>query len=160
KKKQCEQSREDVLKMGIAKYNAECRKIVMRCAADWEKTVERMGRWIDFKNDYKTLDKTYMESVWWVFKELSKKNLVYRGYKVMPYSTALNTPLSNFEAKSNYQTKVDPAIIVTFPLVDDENTHFLAWTTTPWTLPSNLALCVNKNLTYIKVQCKLVVVMM
>ncbi|ETO37045.1 isoleucyl-tRNA synthetase, cytoplasmic [Reticulomyxa filosa] len=149
-------------------------KIVMRCADDWEKTVERMGRWIDFKKDYKTLDKTYMESVWWVFKEMYNKGLVYRGYKfvlgweliiiiitndnkylkkVMPYSTALNTPLSNFEAKSNYQSRQDPAIIVTFPLANDQNTCFLAWTTTPWTLPSNLALCVNKHLTYVKVQC-------
>ena len=139
--------------MGIKEYNRKCRSIVMRCAHIWEQTVERMGRWIDFKNDYKTLDLTFMESVWWVFKTMHSRNLVYRGFKVMPYSTALNTPLSNFEAKSNYKTKKDPAVIVTFPLVDCKdhpNTYFLAWTTTPWTLPSNLALCVNSELSYVK----------
>ena len=142
-----------MLNLGIKRYNAECRKIVMRCADDWESTVERMGRWIDFKNDYKTLDITFMESAWWVFGELHKQGLVYRDFKVMPYSTALNTPLSNFEAKSNYQTRRDPAIVVTFPIIDDpDNTCFLAWTTTPWTLPSNLALCVNPKLTYVKFQ--------
>ena len=143
-------SREDVMRLGIKKYNEECRKIVMRCAADWESTVERMGRWIDFKNDYKTLDMTFMESVWWVFSEMHKKGLVYRDFKVMPYSTALTTPLSNFEAKSNYKNRKDPAVVVTFPLKDDSNISILAWTTTPWTLPSNLALCVNENLTYCK----------
>jgi len=145
------ESREDVMKIGIAEYNRQCRGIVMRCASDWETTVERMGRWIDFRNDYKTLDKSFMESAWWVFAELHKKGLVYRDFKVMPFSTALNTPLSNFEAKSNYQKRRDPAIVVTFPIVGDEdNTSFLAWTTTPWTLPSNLALCVNGKLTYVK----------
>ena len=138
--------------MGIDKYNGECRKIVMRCASDWEHTVERMGRWIDFKNDYKTLDLSFMETVWWVFSQMYKKNLVYRGYKVMPYSTALNTPLSNFESKSNYQKHQSPAVIVKFKIISDnpefKNTYFLAWTTTPWTLPSNLALCVNESLTY------------
>merc|ERR1719295_2375224 len=146
-------TREDVMKIGIKKYNAECRSIVMRCADDWESTVERMGRWIDFKNDYKTLDMSYMESEWWVFGQLHKQGLIYRGFKVMPYSTALSTPLSNFEAKSNYQTRRDPAIVVTFPIIGDaDNTCFLAWTTTPWTLPSNLALCVNPKLTYVKFQ--------
>jgi len=83
--------------MGIAAYNAECRKIVMKYSKDWEYIVGRFGRWIDFKNDYKTLDITYMESEWWVFKEIFKKGLVYRGCKVMPYSTGCNTVLSNFE---------------------------------------------------------------
>eukprot|EP01084_Bolivina_argentea_P055966 102494_1 len=147
------ETREDVMKIGIKKYNEECRGIVMRCAQDWENTVERMGRWIDFKNDYKTLDASYMESVWWVFSQLHKQGLIYRDFKVMPYSTALNTPLSNFEAKSNYQIRRDPAVVVTFPIVGDaDGTCFLAWTTTPWTLPSNLALCVNASLTYVKFQ--------
>jgi len=144
----------DVEKIGIKKYNAECRSIVMRCAKEWETITERFGRWIDFENDYKTLDKEFMESVWWVFKTLHEKGLVYQGYKVMPYSTALNTPLANFEAKmpSCYQDRLDPTVIVTFPIDgDDEKTSFLAWTTTPWTLPSNLALCVNADLDYSKV---------
>lgn len=140
---------EDVAKMGIANYNAECRKIVMRYADDWEKIVHRMGRWIDFKNDYKTLYPTFMESVWWVFSELYNKGLVYQGVKVMPYSTACNTPLSNFESGQNYKEVVDPAVVVSFPISD--NVSLLAWTTTPWTLPSNLALCVNPTLIYVKV---------
>ncbi|EPS97632.1 hypothetical protein FOMPIDRAFT_38640 [Fomitopsis schrenkii] len=143
--------REDVMKMGIAAYNAECRSIVMRYAGEWRRTVERMGRWIDFDNDYKTLNTSFMESVWWAFSELYKKGLVYQGLKVMPYSTGCLTPLSNFEAGQNYQDVNDPAVTVSFPLVDDRKTSLLAWTTTPWTLPSNLALCVHPDFTYIKI---------
>lgn len=95
--------------MGIAEYNKLCRGIVMRYAGEWKTTIERMGRWIDFENDYKTLYPTFMESVWWVFSELVKKDMVYRGVKVMPYSTGCNTPLSNFEAGQNYKDVVDPA---------------------------------------------------
>ncbi|CAH2049428.1 unnamed protein product, partial [Iphiclides podalirius] len=95
---------EDVEKMGIDKYNAECRKIVMKYATEWETIITRMGRWIDFKNDYKTLYPWFMESIWWVFKELYNKGLVYQGVKVMPYSTACSTPLSNFESELMYKT--------------------------------------------------------
>jgi isoleucyl-tRNA synthetase len=102
-------SKQDVMNIGIANYNAECRAIVMRYASEWRMTVERMGRWIDFDNDYKTLNVTFMESVWWVFKQLWDKGLVYRGLRVMPYSTALTTPLSNFEAGSAYKEVSDPA---------------------------------------------------
>ena len=97
------------MKMGIAKYNAECRAIVMRYSSEWRSTVERMGRWIDFDNDYKTLNTSFMESVWWAFSELFKKGLVYRGQRVMPYSTGCLTPLSNFEAGQNYKDVNDPA---------------------------------------------------
>ncbi|KAH9938927.1 isoleucine-tRNA ligase [Amylocystis lapponica] len=142
---------EDVMKMGIAAYNAECRAIVMRYASEWRRTVERMGRWIDFDNDYKTLNITYMESVWWVFKQLYAKGMVYRGLRVMPYSTGCLTPLSNFEAGLSYKDVNDPAVTVAFPLVDDRQTSLLAWTTTPWTLPSNLALCVHPDYTYVKI---------
>jgi isoleucyl-tRNA synthetase len=122
------------MKMGIANYNAECRKIVMRYAGDWETIVNRMGRWIgklqifplstlfqqsssfcfvlDFENDYKTLYPWFMESIWWVFKQLFEKGLVYRGFKVMPFSTACSTPLSNFESGQNYKEVVDPAGII------------------------------------------------
>ncbi|CAH1424400.1 unnamed protein product [Lactuca virosa] len=146
-------SREDVIKMGIDKYNEECRSIVTRYVGEWEKVITRTGRWIDFKNDYKTMDLNFMESVWWVFSQLYKKNLVYRGFKVMPYSTGCKTPLSNFEANSNYKEVLDPEIMVTFPIVDDQDgAAFVAWTTTPWTLPSNLALCVNSSFVYVKVK--------
>ncbi len=140
-----------VLDMGVANYNAECRGIVTRYTAEWEKTVNRLGRWIDFKNDYKTMDPEFMESVWWVFDTMFKKGLVYRGYKVMPYSTYCGTPLSNFEAGLNYKDVNDPAAVVSFPLESDPNVSLLAWTTTPWTLPSNLALCVNEKFEYVKI---------
>ncbi|XP_052781081.1 isoleucine--tRNA ligase, cytoplasmic-like [Mya arenaria] len=143
---------DDVAKMGIEKYNAECRKIVMRYSSDWENIVTRLGRWIDFENDYKTMYPWFMETIWWVFKELYNKGLVYRGFKVMPFSTACNTPLSNFESGQNYKDVVDPAVIITFPLDDEPNVSMVAWTTTPWTLPSNLALCVNPTMEYVKVK--------
>eukprot|EP00455_Lapot_gusevi_P000504 TRINITY_DN1022_c0_g1_i5.p1 TRINITY_DN1022_c0_g1~~TRINITY_DN1022_c0_g1_i5.p1 ORF type:complete len:1103 (-),score=421.81 TRINITY_DN1022_c0_g1_i5:126-3374(-) len=144
-------SPDDVARLGIDRYNAECRSIVMRYSSEWEHIVKRMGRWIDFANDYKTMNPQFMESVWWVFKQLYEKNLVFRGFKVMPYSTACHTPLSNFEAGQNYKNVQDPAVVVSFPDVEDPNTHFLAWTTTPWTLPSNLALCVHPEFDYVKV---------
>ncbi|CAK9141642.1 unnamed protein product, partial [Ilex paraguariensis] len=148
-------SRDDVLKMGIDKYNEECRAIVTRYVAEWEKMVARVGRWIDFQNDYKTMDLKFMETVWWVFGQLHEKGLVYRGFKVMPYSTGCKTPLSNFEANLNYKDVPDPEVMVAFPIVDDAyGAAFVAWTTTPWTLPSNLALCVNANLVYVKVRNK------
>ncbi|XP_028405493.1 isoleucine--tRNA ligase, cytoplasmic-like [Dendronephthya gigantea] len=143
---------DDVLKMGIDNYNKECRSIVMRYSGEWEKIVSRLGRWIDFENDYKTMYPTFMESVWWVFKQLYDKGLVYRGFKVMPYSTKCTTPLSNFEANQNYKDVVDPAVIINFPLDDDPEVSMIAWTTTPWTLPSNLALVVHPDLTYVKIR--------
>lgn len=106
----------------------------------------------DFENDYKTLYPWFMESIWWVFKQLFDKGLVYRGFKVMPFSTACSTPLSNFESGQNYKDVVDPAVIVSFPLDDDPSVSVLAWTTTPWTLPSNLALCVNGAADYAQVR--------
>ncbi|KAK7312173.1 hypothetical protein VNO77_35842 [Canavalia gladiata] len=147
--------REDVLKLGIDKYNEECRSIVTRYVTEWENIITRTGRWIDFKNDYKTMDLKFMESVWWVFAQLYAKNLVYKGFKVMPYSTGCKTPLSNFEAGQNYKDVSDPEVFMTFPVLGDPHgASFVAWTTTPWTLPSNLALCVNANFTYVKVRNK------
>jgi isoleucyl-tRNA synthetase len=146
------QSTEEIEKFGIAKYNKECRDIVLRFTGEWEKTIKRLGRWVDFENSYRTMDRNFMESVWWVFKQLWEKDLIYRGYKVMPFSTALGTPLSNFEATSNYQDVQDPAITITLPLKNDPETSLLAWTTTPWTLPSNLALAVGEEIEYVKVQ--------
>uniref|UniRef100_A0A8C0PSF6 Isoleucine--tRNA ligase, cytoplasmic n=1 Tax=Canis lupus familiaris TaxID=9615 RepID=A0A8C0PSF6_CANLF len=143
---------EDVAKMGIVEYNNQCRAIVMRYSTEWKSTVTRLGRWIDFDNDYKTLYPQFMESVWWVFKQLYDKGLVYRGVKVMPFSTACNTPLSNFESHQNYKDVQDPSVFITFPLEEDENVSLVAWTTTPWTLPSNLALCVNPEMQYVKIK--------
>ena len=137
--------------LGVAGYNDECRAIVQRYVSEWRHTITRLGRWVDFDNDYKTMDVWFMESVWWVFKQLWDKGLIYQGVKVMPVSTALGTPLSNFEATSNYQDVQDPAVTVLFRL-DDEDAYVAAWTTTPWTLPSNLALCVGADIDYVLVR--------
>jgi hypothetical protein len=104
------------------------------------------------KNDYKTMDLTFMESVWWVFKSIWDKGLIYQGNKIVPYSPALQTALSNFEAGQNYQDIQDPAVTILFRTKKDPNTYFAAWTTTPWTLPSNLALCVHPEIEYVKVK--------
>ena len=141
---------ETVAKIGVAGYNAECRAIVERYVAEWRKTITRLGRWVDFDNDYKTMDAWYMESVWWVVKQLWDKGLIYKGFKVMPVSTALETVLANFEAVQNYMDVQDPAITVLFEL-EDEDAALAAWTTTPWTLPSNLAVCVGADIDYVKV---------
>lgn len=143
---------EDIEKLGVANYNKLCRDIVMQYSQQWEFIVNRIGRWIDFRNDYKTMYPSFMESVWWAFSELWNKGLVYRGVKVMPYSTACCTPLSNFESGQNYKDVIDPAVVVKFRSVHDPNLYFLAWTTTPWTLPSNLALCVNPSMIYVKLK--------
>jgi isoleucyl-tRNA synthetase len=143
---------DDVRAYGIDNYNEACRSIVLRYTDLWRKTVTRLGRWVDFDNDYKTMDPDFMESVWWVFKELWNKGLIYEGYKVMPYSWRLGTPLSNFESNMDYRKVQDPAVTVGLPVLGDENTILLAWTTTPWTLPSNMALCVGASITYVKAQ--------
>lgn len=140
---------EAVAKLGIAGYNEECRGIVERYVREWRSTITRLGRWVDFDDDYKTMDADFMESVWWVVKSLWDRGLIYQGQKVMPVSTALATPLSNFEASSNYQDVQDPSITVLFKLVD-EDAFVSAWTTTPWTLPSNLALCVGPEIDYVR----------
>lgn len=137
---------------GIANFNEECRAIVLRYTGEWKKTVDRMGRWVDFEKTYRTMDLTFMESVWWVFKQIYDQELVYEGFKVMPFSMKLGTPISNFEANLNYREVDDPSVTVMFELVDEPGTYFLAWTTTPWTLPSNLALMVSPSHEYVKVQ--------
>lgn len=137
---------------GVKSYNDQCRGIVDRYTNEWEKTISRLGRWVDFQNDYKTMDLTFMESVWWVFKSVWDKDLIYQGNKIVPYSPALQTALSNFEATSNYQDIQDPAVTVLFRTKKDPNTYFAAWTTTPWTLPSNLSLCVHPEIEYVKVK--------
>ena len=137
--------------LGIKGYSAECRSIVQKYTSEWKKTIRRIGRWVDMENDYKTMDPEFMESVWWVFKELWNKNLIYNGTKVVPFSTGMGTVLSNFEAGLDYRDVQDPAITVLFKL-KDQDIYLAAWTTTPWTLLSNLGLCVNKDITYALVE--------
>lgn len=139
---------------GIDKFNEECRKIVLRYTHEWEAKVERFGRWVDFSRTWKTMDLSFMESVWWIFKQVYNKGLIYEGYKVMPFSAKLGTPLSNFEATDNYQEVDDPSVVVTFPLEEDPSVALLAWTTTPWTLVSNMAVTVGESITYVKVEYK------
>ena len=144
-------AQEAVAKLGVKGYNDECRSIVQRYVAEWRSTITRLGRWVDFDDDYKTMDPWYMESVWWVFKQLWDKGLVYKGFKVMPISTALGTPLANFEVSQNYRDVQDPAVTVLFKIKDQER-YLAAWTTTPWTLPSNLAVCVGDEIDYVLVR--------
>ena len=145
-------TKKDLLKLGIDKYNEECRNIVMTYAEDWKYYTERFGRWIDFENDYRTMYPSFMETCWWVFKQIYDKNRVYRKCKIMPFSWATNTVLSNFEAGSNYKEIDDPSVIITFPTVKDPKRKILGWTTTPWTLPSNLFLAVNEKITYVEIE--------
>ncbi|MBL6784941.1 MAG: isoleucine--tRNA ligase [Rickettsiales bacterium] len=146
-----------ITEYGIEKFNKNCQESVMKYASNWHEYVTRQGRWVDFENDYKTMDISYMESVIWAFSELYKKGLIYEDYRVMPYSWACETPLSNFETRmdNSYRMKESKAITVFFDIEDDQKLIdtdkrlcFMAWTTTPWTLPSNLALAVHDDIDY------------
>ena len=148
--------RSEITKYGIDKFNERCEESVLRFTEEWEKTVIRQARWVDFENDYKTMDPSYMESVMWAFKQLWEKDLIYEAFRVMPYSWGAETPLSNFEIRLDDATRPrqDPAVTVAFDLEAKENesekVRLLAWTTTPWTLPSNLALAVGAEIEYSK----------
>ena len=143
-----------ISKFGIGKFNETCKERVLMYTNEWQQTVTRQARWVAFDNDYKTMDLPYMESIIWAFKELYKKGLMYEGVRILPYSWAAETPVSNFETRmdNSYREREDPSVTVMFTLnpVEGETkpVKVLAWTTTPWTLPSNLALCVNKAIDY------------
>jgi isoleucyl-tRNA synthetase len=141
----------EIEKMGVDVFNEKCRGIVLRYTKEWRSIVQRMGRWVDFDHDYKTMDATYMESIWWVFKSLWDKGLIYEGQKILPYCPRCSTPLSNFETNQGYLDVTDPAITIRFRIEGQENAYILAWTTTPWTLPSNVALAVGKDIAYARV---------
>ncbi len=142
----------DIEKLGIYLFNEACRSIVLRYTGQWETIVNRMGRWVDFVHQYRTMDPPYMESIWWVFKQIWEKELIYQGFRVQPYCPRCATPLSNFEVNEGYKDVNGPSITVTFPLVGNEQTKILVWTTTPWTLPSNVALAVGPDISYVKIQ--------
>jgi len=138
---------------GVARFNESCRSIVLRYTKEWRSIVTRLGRWVDFDNDYKTMDADYMESIWWVVKQLWDKKLLYQSHYILPYCHRCSTVLSNHELNlGGYQEVRDPAITVRFKLKDKENTYILSWTTTPWTLPSNLGLAFGPEITYVKVK--------
>ncbi|WP_094275098.1 isoleucine--tRNA ligase [Rhodococcus sp. OK302] len=143
--------------MGLAKFNDYCRSSVLKYTDDWREYVTRQARWVDFDNDYKTLDIDFMESVMWAFKELFDKGLIYQGFRVLPYSWYEQTPLSNQETKLDdaYKMRQDPAVTVDMPLVAPgsplDGANAIIWTTTPWTLPSNLATAVHPEIDYVQV---------
>ncbi len=143
----------DILAMGIEKFNHACRESVLRYTREWRDYVTRQARWVDFDNDYKTLDLPYMESVMWAFRQLWDKGLVYQGFKVLPYCWRCETPLSNHELRMDddtYAERQDPSVTVRFKLETGE--WLLVWTTTPWTLPSNLACAVGADISYVVVE--------
>lgn len=144
--------KKDIEEMGVEKFNELCRSKVLTYVDEWEKVVGRLGRWADMKNAYRTMDKDYMESVWWVFKELWDKGLIYEDYRSMHVCPRCETTLSQTEVSEGYKDIKDLSVIAKFELVDEPNTFVLAWTTTPWTLPGNVALAVGSEITYIKVQ--------
>jgi isoleucyl-tRNA synthetase len=144
--------RQDILKMGVGKFNNACRSIVLRYTRDWRTVTERIGRWVDMDNDYKTMDPDYMESIWWVVKTLWEKGLLYEGRKSMHICPRCATTLSNFEVTLNYQDRADPSAYVAFPLAEDPAVSLVIWTTTPWTLPGNVLVAVNKHLGYVEVE--------
>jgi len=159
----------DIEKLGMHLFNEACRSIVLRYTSQWEKVVNRMGRWVDFVNQYRTMDPPYMESIWWVFKQVWDKGHIYSGFRVQPYCPRCATPLANFEVNEGYKEINGPSITVSFPIVKNtsvdkgintdiadecvnDNAKILVWTTTPWTLPSNVALAVGEKLVYVKIR--------
>ncbi len=146
--------KKDIEKMGVAEFNAKCRESVFRYTKEWETLLKRIARWVDFGNSYATLNNEYIESIWWVFSQIWKKEMVYEGNKSMHICPRCETPLSNFEVSQGYKEVTDLSTTVKFEFVDEPGTYFLAWTTTPWSLASTMGLAVNKKIDYVKVQTK------
>ncbi len=154
----------EIKALGIDKFNEQCRSMVLKYVGEWRKTVTRMGRWVDFDNDYKTMNPDFMETIWWVFKQLWTQGRVYKSHRIMPYSWKLSTPLSNFEAGSNYKDVQDPTVTVRTKaltaesevmkdlLAKEPTVYLLIWTTTPWTLPENLMMCAGAAIDYVAVR--------
>lgn len=144
--------KKQIMELGLEKFNQACRDSVFSYKSDWEDFFERIGRWTDTERAYATIDTSYTESVWWAFKQIHDKGLIYKGFKCMPYCPRCTTPLSNFEVNEGYKDDVnDPSVYVKFKL-KNENVSMLAWTTTPWSLPGNAALAVQANARYVRVR--------
>ena len=147
---------QEIAAYGIDRFNEACRALVTTNTENWNRVIRRVGRWVDMDNDYKTMDTSFMESVWWVFRQLWDKGMVYRDSKVVPYSWGAATPLSNFEANLDYRDTDDPSITVKLEVVESSGPvavgdWLLIWTTTPWTLPGNLAVSIGPGITYVRV---------
>ena len=146
------ESKAQIEEYGVAQFNAKCRANVFQHINEWEKLTERTAFWVDLDDAYVTFSNDYIESVWWILKQFWDKKLLYRGYKVVPYSPSSGTPLSSHEVAQGYKTIVDPSIYARFPLRDQPGVYMLAWTTTPWTLPANAALAVGADVEYAQVE--------
>src|SRR5438309_4741084 len=145
--------KQDIERYGIEAFNKLCRQSVFEYIDEWAQMTEQMGFWVDLEHAYRTYDSSYMESVWWILKQLWDKQLLYQGFKVVPYCPHDATPLASHELAQGYQDDVeDPSVYVKFELADEPKTYFLAWTTTPWTLPGNVALAVGLDIPYVRVR--------
>jgi isoleucyl-tRNA synthetase len=144
--------KQDIENYGIDRFNQKCRESILKYIKEWEKITERMGIWIDMDHPYVTCDNDYIESLWWILKQLFNHNLLYQGYKVLPYCSRCGTSLSSHEVAQGYQDVVDPSIYLLFQVQNRENTFFLVWTTTPWTLVANVALAVSQDLDYVEIE--------
>ena len=147
-------SRLDILDYGVDRFNESCRDVVLRYTGEWQRFIQRVGRWVDWSNQYRTMDVEFMESVWWVFKSLWDKELIYEGYKSVAYCPRCSTPLANFEVNQGYQDTQDPSVTIRFKVQGEDKLSILAWTTTPWTLPSNMGLAVGRGIDYVRVTLK------
>lgn len=145
-------TKQEIVDYGVAEFNEKCRESVFTYIKEWEELTERIAFWVDLDNAYVTYHNDYIESVWWILQQLWNKGLIYRDYKVVPYSPRSGTPYSSHEVSLGYQEVDDPSIYVRFRLADADNTSFLVWTTTPWTLPGNVALAVGENLDYVELE--------
>ena len=144
--------KDDILAYGVEKFNEECKKSVWKYKADWETMTREMGYWVDLSNPYVTFTNEYMESVWWALKKYFDAGMIYKGYKIQPYCPRCETPLSSHEVALGYKEVKDPSVYVKMKVKGEANTSFLVWTTTPWTLISNVALAVNPEIEYAKVE--------
>jgi len=145
-------SKKEIEKLGIKKFIGECRKNVFIYKKEWEEFTERIGYWLDLENAYITCDSDYIESLWWILKQVWDKGLLYQDYKVVPYCPRCGTSLSSHEVAQGYKKIEENSIYIKFPLKKEKDTYFLVWTTTPWTLPGNVALAVNPSFDYVKVK--------
>ena len=147
------ESKADIEKYGVAEFNEKCKQSVFRYIDEWNQLTERIAFWVDLDTAYVTLTNEYVESVWWILRQLWDKDLLYQGYKVVPYCPRCGTPLSDHEVALGYEENTpDPSIFVRFPVKGESGTYFLVWTTTPWTLPGNVALAVGADVTYVTVE--------
>lgn len=145
-------NKQQIEEYGIAKFNAECKKSAFDYIQDWERLTDRIAFWVDLKTAYVTFTNEYIESLWWILRNLWDKELLYQGFKVVPYCPRCGTPLSDHEVAQGYADATDPSVFVRMPLVDEPGTSLLVWTTTPWTLPANVAVAVGEDVDYVKVE--------